>query len=1734
MFRLSWLIGIVRSKVGCRRDPCLRQIGQLHKGRQPNVMLAVALVVFTGCMALEPAVPSSVAYAMPSSESPLIVPGVQTLDGGQQVLDQRQARSSTVEAVQAREASQTEYEGLGPERAEQVAGETFGEVVSDPGGGPPRLPAGQSIVGYPSANAAQVDLGEGRHAVIASREPMSTLDASGQRVPIDLSLREVGGAFEPRTPAVAVRIPKQLAGGVQLSDVGVSVTPLDGEGSPTGGAEGVVDGATAFFAGTGTDLGTLVKPITAGFDLSTLLFSQRSPERLSFRVGMPAGATLVQRRDGSVEVLEEGTTLALLDTPNARDAEGTVVPVSQSVSGDTVTVVVDHSGGAYRMPIAVDPTVYDGGKIHFNKPFPGTWGFYTPYTSAFNGYSWETFNESGVEDVGKEFSAGEYGLFYYITQGESRIYKINAQTSSNAAKPQVEDILGIENVHSETTEGTHNWIGEYGEEATVCALAECATGTVGHGVNDETEAFFEQYARENGYSFTSKMAWAYIYILQEASPTVSFDTTDKSVGSNGNALYPGRWTTTRGFSAKLAYVNTHDPGIGVSESGWSAPGVSTWGEPLTRWANLGCVGVQCYECFEAKCGGEPWGLNLSGLPDGEDAIETTVKDFVGLSATAKGVAKIDDTPPFGITLSGLPPGNEIGYGHYRVKATATDGSGKTPSSGVASIALAVDGEEVGKPSGSCTPGPCKASGEWTLQGDEYIAGKHTITLTATDAVGNTAKEEFTVSIHSAGSASAGPGSVEMATGALTLSAADVTIASPGGDLGVQRSYDSRNLTIGGEGPLGPQWGGLSFGGSESLKELANGNMVLTAASGQQSLFSLEGGKFVPPTGDKNLTLSEELPGVFALKDQSGSVTTFTIPAGGSGSTLTPSKREEDSGTHSTTYSFQTVEGVTEPTEALAPVAAGVKCTTLVIGCRALSFEYAKATTASGETPSGWGEYKGRLAGIYFTGWDPSRKEMTTTAVAQYSYDGQGRLRSEWDPRISPALRTTYGYDAEGHVTSVTSPGQQPWLFTYGTLAGDTHSGRLLSVVRPSATTPFGNGEAPKNTAAPTLSPKSPGVGVKVTVSPGSWSNSPLAYSYQWEECNSTGGECSPIVGAVNANYTTRYANEGHTLVAQVTATNAAGTAPATAAHSGEVPVTPLIPTYHSQIKGEGANQLKAPADVAYYAGDVYIADTANNRVGVFNGEGKHLWSFGSTGEGNGQFKEPTGIAITEGGEVFVADSGNDRVESFSTAGSFVQLLTLKGRPLGLAVTKEWLYATDTTDNWINKYYHYAGLMEFAGHFGVEGSGEREFKDPSGIAANESNLYIADTGNNRVQELTNTGKYITQFGTQAKGNGQLKAPTGIALGPSGGVWVVDGGNNRIQKFNSQGKYLLQLGSQSKATGQFKNPQGITITHTEDEPYVADTGNNRIEQFLPGKATHGNRCTPGAAESRQQCCDDDRVPDPRLGHGRPVRPGLVTKPPPGHRKTTRSKQPRSTHRTSQWAGPPRITAAQRSTIATVATALSTSRPPAAGSPRPSTTRPTTSCGRLTPDNRAAALAEGAKSAEVAQLLDTHSTYNSEGTEAEETVGPQHTVKLKSGSEVLARHRTRYFYDEGAPKGGGPYGLVTKSTEGALLSGGEEEDVRTTATEYGGQGNLGWKLRSPTAIVTDPSGLKITTVTTYDPGTGNALETTHAGGRRKSCAPGIQLQIRELRQQRSPLRKSLERRGGPEKRQRVCQRL
>lgn len=1907
-----------------------------------------------------------------SRDAALVIPGAQWLFGYEQMQAQAQAKRANPIAAEARDASALRFAGLSATQASALARSSFPDLVSHPDGGLPKLAPGERMGRIVGDSAVSVRLPGGRHGVVESLEPISVKTRSG-RVPIDLSLRESGGEFVPKTPVAGLKltIPRQLSAAPALHGLGVSLLPVDRRGVALPSAGGVVDGATVFYGnsehpGSGVlDMDTLVKPETLGFSEETILRSERSPKRLFFKVGLPKGAHLSQPQGaGPVRVMRAGRVLATLAAPAALDAEGTAVPLSLTFSGDTLTVTLDRHPGQYRFPIAVDPNITDW-QLNISSGKPTNWHF-TSHGSAFTG-SENSGGAGWTEHVSGSYSEADWGGFAYTTQGISHIRSFSIEGSWHDPANVINELLifapgkveAQEELPSEWTSG-----GTWGR----CAPEPGCTGA--QSGNNSVEWIQNPNANGSGTG-ENTLTKTTVTIEQASGPELTFNKTSPTLaGGVPNILYgSGGWLGPgTGFEA-----NAYDPGIGISYFG-IAGGTKGYVEKFALLEKGECLGgVQCEEHFNPVFGYSPL------LPDGEVSLEAGAYDAAGSSAFVWPLKiKVDGTAPHNIVISGLPSNHQIGLKPYTLKAEASDGSGTLASSGIKSIALSVDGRQVGTASGSCSPGPCTAnSGSWTINGSEYSGGEHVLEVTATDNAGNVATEDVTIAVPVAHPIPLGPGQVVARSGEYLLQATDV---AQGEGLAVSRSYGSQHLTDGVDGPLGPQWV-IGMGSMESLEVQANGSVNLTDDNGRRVGFAKNGsGGFISPAGDSNLTLSfHEVGGVkeYVLANAAkGTSTRFTLPSGG-GTLWMPTIQEGDLATETTTYTYETVEisgkKVTRPIKALAPVPAGVSCSPeMKAGCRALTFNYATTTTATGEGSSEWGDYTGNLTRVYVTAYDPTSKAMSTVAVAQYAYDTKGQLRAEWDPRVSPALKEEYGYDAEGHVTALTPPGQETWAFTYGGIPSDTTPGRLLRTTQAPASASLWSGSAPHNTAAPAITPEIPTMGVSASASAGTWSGSPVAYRYQWQRCNSAGESCVAIAGATNEAYNPSAADFGRKLRVEVQATNGGGS---NVAYSAASKVIAFSLSYQSKFgsSGTGSGQFKWAQGVTVdSSGNVWVADTFNNRVQEFNSSGTFVREFGTTGTGNGQFKEPFGIAINSEGNLWVTDAGNNRVQEFSSTGTYIKQFGTTGSgagqlswPNGITITPEGnIWVADTQNNRVEEFSSTGSYIRVAGGFG---SGNGQLSGPKDVASDAyGNIWVTDTKNNRVQEFSSTGSYERKFGSEGSGHGQFKESRGITVDSSGEIWVTDRTNGRVQGFNANGEYLTQyggegqfnepegiavtgsgtvyvadtsnqmvqilhlsgatplafsstfsaysgaeptswqqdlafdvsgnvwvadalsnhinefsasgtylgrIGSPGSGTGQLSTPEGLVFT-SEGNIWVADTKNNRLEEFetsgqylrqfgsvgsgsgqfsaprgvaiLPGSgdivvADVGNNrvevfgptgtfireITGGSTPFKLKGANavatdpsgniwvadtgDNRVVEfsstgenirqfgsTGSGRGQFNGPSGITIDPSGNVWVTDTYNNRIEGFSAtgeflaeygvygsgngQFYDPMSIAVnsssgvfyvldSGRGRVQKFTVPVSTSEPaatprteggalttveynvPVSGSGAPhemgsseaalwgQTDVPNEAIAiyppdepvgwpaadykratvyyldekerlvnvaspaggistseyneandltrELSPDNRASALAEGAKSAEVSRTLDTQSTYSSDGTELLSTLGPRHTVKLANGESVSARQHSVYSYDEGAPEGG-PYRLVTKATEGAQIEGKPEQDVRTTTTSYSGQSNLGWTLRAPTSVTTDPSGLKLTSTFIYDSATGNVLETRKPG--------------------------------------------
>jgi RHS repeat-associated protein len=332
---------------------------------------------------------------------------------------------------------------------------------------------------------------------------------------------------------------------------------------------------------------------------------------------------------------------------------------------------------------------------------------------------------------------------------------------------------------------------------------------------------------------------------------------------------------------------------------------------------------------------------------------------------------------------------------------------------------------------------------------------------------------------SAVSATVGPASVNLLTGNAGIGGTDVAVSSYGSDLTVTRNFNTRNAAATDKANMfGPGWisgvvveaadapyTDLTVIGSLVQVGLADGDSLgftETTISGTEKKYEAE-------NGFQQLRLTYTIASdSYSLFDIEGNTVVFTRITGAAAGTYNPTSVTTPGISQTTSISWQKVvvggADVVRPTRVLAPVPTGVSCPTLVRGCRALDFTYAATTTATGTGASQWGDYLGRVTQVTFTGWDPdlTTAAMRTVVVARYSYDSNGRLRSAWDPRadwtdtstLPPTVRSVavgYDYDADGIISTITPPAQQPWQFTYTTIPGDPGKGRLAQVSRSALT-----------------------------------------------------------------------------------------------------------------------------------------------------------------------------------------------------------------------------------------------------------------------------------------------------------------------------------------------------------------------------------------------------------------------------------------------------------------------------------------------------------------------------------------------------------------------------------------------------------------------------------------------------------------------------------------------------------
>lgn len=252
-----------------------------------------------------------------------------------------------------------------------------------------------------------------------------------------------------------------------------------------------------------------------------------------------------------------------------------------------------------------------------------------------------------------------------------------------------------------------------------------------------------------------------------------------------------------------------------------------------------------------------------------------------------------------------------------------------------------------------------------------------------------------------------------------------------------------------------------------------------------------------------------------------------------------------------------------------------------------------------------------------------------------------------------------------------------------------------------------------------------------------------------------------------------------------------------------------------------SSALNAPCDVAAGPnGNIYIADTANNRVRRVDAAGNIYTAAGDgtagfAGDGGpatvARLNQPRGVAVDAAGNLYISDTGNQRVRKVTPGGV---ITTLAG----------------------------TGTAGFNGDGGP--AANAQVNRPGDIAADlAGNVYIADTYNSRVRKVATSGTIATVAGSGAAGYSgdggaavlaSLNYPSGVAVDGAGTVYVADSSNHMVRKVDASGIITTAAGTTVTGSGgdggpatagSLDYPAALALDATGNL-YIADGTANRI--------------------------------------------------------------------------------------------------------------------------------------------------------------------------------------------------------------------------------------------------------------------------------------------------------------------
>ena len=273
-------------------------------------------------------------------------------------------------------------------------------------------------------------------------------------------------------------------------------------------------------------------------------------------------------------------------------------------------------------------------------------------------------------------------------------------------------------------------------------------------------------------------------------------------------------------------------------------------------------------------------------------------------------------------------------------------------------------------------------------------------------------------------------------------------------------------------------------------------------------------------------------------------------------------------------------------------------------------------------------------------------------------------------------------------------------------------------------------------------------------------------------------------------------------------------------------------SYVRSFGRDGPGKLAQPVGVAVSAaGDVFVSSSGDHRIVVFGPDGTFRRHFGQQGGGPGALARPMNLSIGPDDLLYVAEYLNDRISVFQLDGTFVRHVTAKGLdgPAAAAVDAHGaLYVANFYGHDILIVSRDGNLLGEWGHPGRIAHGELHYATDVAFAPDGS-LWIADAYNNRLQRFVDGRSTAIAGWDPVLRIFGFRVATSVTVDASGRVYGSDFGHGKVRVFDGSGVPIGSFGAPGRGVGQFDRPEGIAVRGSRI--YVADFGNNRVQQWLP---------------------------------------------------------------------------------------------------------------------------------------------------------------------------------------------------------------------------------------------------------------------------------------------------------------